>query len=148
MKRKRSFSETAQDRKLQKLSSSLANDIARSLSVDDVPSLEYKVKNNNGENPIPALRRISLTGTANPTSLHLEQWLSLQANMHNISVAEYQTLFDDKQKSLRHHLDLLQLPNQTFETLRENLSKVLQLADELSGDHTLAFTVSKLFNGL
>ncbi|CAO3671459.1 unnamed protein product [Rhizopus stolonifer] len=34
-KRKRSTSESAFERKMQKLSSSLANDIARSLSVDD-----------------------------------------------------------------------------------------------------------------
>ncbi|KAL7318461.1 hypothetical protein PS15m_001704 [Mucor circinelloides] len=147
-KRKRSFAESAQDRKLQKLSSSLANDIARSLSVsmDDVdmtaPAHPFVVYNKplNEENPMPALRRISLSGTLNPPSASsMEQWLKLQAQNHNIPFSEYSALFHDKQKLLRREIELVQRPDQSFDSLRDHLSKVLRLADELSGDHTLPF---------
>lgn len=150
IKRKRSFTESAQDRKLQKLSSSLANDIARSLSVsmDDVdmttphqPFVAYN-KPLNEENPMPALRRISLSGTLSPPSASsMEQWLKLQAQNHNIPFSEYNALFHDKQKLLRNQLELLQRPDQSFDSLRDHLSKVLRLADELSGDHTKPFIV-------
>lgn len=152
IKRKRSFTESAQDRKLQKLSSSLANDIARSLSVsmDDVdmtasaqphPFVAYN-KPLNEENPMPALRRISLSGTLHPPSASsMEQWLKLQAQQHNIPLSEYSTVFQDKQKLLRKELELLQRPDQSFDSLRDHLSKVLRLADELSGDHTKPFIV-------
>ncbi|KAL0139619.1 hypothetical protein V8B55DRAFT_1525756 [Mucor lusitanicus] len=148
IKRKRSFTESAQDRKLQKLSSSLANDIARSLSVsmDDMdmttphqPFVAYN-KPLNEENPMPALRRISLSGTLSPPSASsMEQWLKLQAQNHNIPFSEYNALFHDKQKLLRNQLELLQRPDQSFDSLRDHLSKVLRLADELSGDHTKPF---------
>ncbi|KAI9482973.1 MAG: hypothetical protein EXX96DRAFT_126320 [Benjaminiella poitrasii] len=152
LKRKRSFSNSAQDRKLQKLSSSLANDIARSLSVslDDIdmtttsplPAQPFNIytKPVNEENPMPALRRISMSGTLNPTSASsLEQWLELQAQKNHMPFIEYKHRFNDKQKELRQELDLLQKPDQHFEALRDHLSKVLRLANELSGDHTLPF---------
>ncbi|CEP18881.1 hypothetical protein [Parasitella parasitica] len=150
IKRKRSFTETAQDRKLQKLSSSLANDIARSLSVsmDDVDmtassqphSFTVHKKPLDEENPMPTLRRISLSGTLNPPlTSTTEQWLKLQARNHNRPFSEFNAIFTDKQNSLRNELELLQKPGQSFESLRDHLSTVLRLADELSGDHTLPF---------
>jgi hypothetical protein len=152
MKRKRSCSETAQDRKSQKLSSSLANDIARSLSVsmeDDVdmtnhPISVYSKPLDEEENPVPTLRRISMSGTLKTTSSStssMEQWLELQARNHNIAISEFKSLYNEKQKLLRQQLELLQSPDQPFELLREHLSKVLRIADELSGDHTLSFSV-------
>lgn len=152
VKRKRSFTESAQDRKLQKISSSLANDIARSLSVsmDDIdmaantqphPLVVYN-KPLNEENPMPALRRISMSGILNPSpTSNLEQWLKLQAQNHNIPFSEFNAVFLDNQKLLRNQLELLQKPDQSFDSLRDHLSKVLRLADELSGDHTLPFNV-------
>lgn len=150
IKRKRSFNDTLQDRKIQKLSSSLANDIARSLSVsmDDVdmsppaalPSSTAYTK----QDPMPALRRISLSGTLNPQHIFtLDQWLEQQARQRNIPLQEHKQAFHDKQKTLRYHLDQLQRPDQSFNTLRDTLSKVLQIADELSGDHSLPFIVKK-----
>ncbi|KAI7907706.1 uncharacterized protein BX663DRAFT_491793 [Cokeromyces recurvatus] len=94
----------------------------------------------NEENPMPALRRISMSGTLNPTTASsLEQWLELQAQKNNIPLIEFKHLFNDKQKQLRKELELLQKPDQEFESLRDHLSKVLRIANELSGDHTLPF---------
>lgn len=99
----------------------------------------------NEENPMPALRRISLSGTLNPPSASsMEQWLKLQAQNHNIPFSEYSALFHDKQKLLRREIELVQRPDQSFDSLRDHLSKVLRLADELSGDHTLPFVVRLL----
>lgn len=149
MKRKRSFSDSIQDRKQQKLSSNLANDIARSLSVsmeDDVDmSIQATVniysKPLHEENPVPTLRRISMSGSSNPSASSMAQWLEKQAQIHCVPLSEYKSLFDEKQKLLRQQLELLQTPNQPFESIREHLSKVLRLADDLSGDHTLSFNV-------
>lgn len=146
-KRKRSFSDTAQDRKLQKLSSSLANDIARSLSVsmeDDVDMTTHSFsdysKHLDEADPVPTLRRISMSGTSKPALVSsLQQWLEMQAQKHNLPLAEFKNIFNDKQKQLRKQLEQLQSLHQSFDTLRENLSKVLRLADDLSGDHTLSF---------
>lgn len=150
IKRKRSFTESTQDRKIQKLSSSLANDIARSLSVsmDDVDmptapaAASFTVYNKpRSENPMPALRRISLSGTLNPIASSIDQWLDSQAQQHHIPLADFKRLFHEKQKALRQEIDLLQTPDQPFDMLRDHLSKVLRLANELGGDHTLPFTV-------
>lgn len=148
LKRKRSISESIQDRKQQKLSSNLANDIARSLSMsmdDDVDMASQSTINIYNkpleeENPVPTLRRISMSGSTNP-STPLTQWLEKQAQMHGIPLADYKNLFIEKQKLLRQQLELLQKPNQPFESIREHLSKVLRLADDLSGDHTVSFNV-------
>ncbi|GAA5795177.1 hypothetical protein HPULCUR_000531 [Helicostylum pulchrum] len=147
MKRKRSFTDSAQDRKQQKLSSNLANDIARSLSVsieDDVDMSSQPInvycKPIDQENPVPTLRRISLSGTMNHSSSSLSQWLEKQAQINHMSVPEFKSLFHEKQKLLRQHLELLQVPNQPFDSIREHLSKVLRLADDLSGDHTISFS--------
>ncbi|KAG1076973.1 hypothetical protein G6F42_025160 [Rhizopus arrhizus] len=114
--------------------------------MDDVdmtaPAHPFVVYNKplNEENPMPALRRISLSGTLNPPSASsMEQWLKLQAQNHNIPFSEYSALFHDKQKLLRREIELVQRPDQPFDSLRDHLSKVLRLADELSGDHTLPF---------
>jgi hypothetical protein len=154
LKRKRSFTESAQDRKLQKLSSSLANDIARSLSVsmDDVDmttapvAAAFNVYNKplHDEHPMPALRRISLSGTLHPIASSLDQWLDSQAQQHHIPLSEFKSLFHQKQKALRKEIELLQIPDQPFDMLRDHLSKVLRLANELSGDHSLPFTVSMI----
>lgn len=152
MKRKRSFSDSAQDRKQQKLSSNLANDIARSLSVsmeDDVDMSSHPInvycKPIDQENPVPTLRRISLSGTMNHSSSSLSQWLEKQAQVNHMSVAEFKSLFLEKQKLLRQHLELLQMPNQPFDSIREHLSKVLRLADDLSGDRTIPFSVCMIY---
>lgn len=131
---------------MQKLSSSLANDIARSLSVDDDDEdmgfqFTKRTQRHQEDNPMPTLRRISLSGTSNPCSYSLEQWMRQQAEMYRIPLFKYKELSDEKQKELRKELELLQTPNQTFDQLREHLCKVLKLADELGGDHTLNFTV-------
>ncbi|KAI7890106.1 uncharacterized protein EV154DRAFT_512484 [Mucor mucedo] len=147
MKRKRSFSDSIQDRKQQKLSSNLANDIARSLSMsmdDDVdmasqPAINVYSKPLNEENPVPTLRRISMSGSSNSSTRPLTQWLEKQAQIHGVSLTDYKNLFDEKQKLLRQQLELLQKPDQPFESIREHLSKVLRLADDLSGDHTVSF---------
>ncbi|CAO3665307.1 unnamed protein product [Rhizopus microsporus] len=144
-KRKRSVSEVVHERKMQKLSSSLANDIARSLSVDDDDEdmgfqFTKRTQRHQEDNPMPTLRRISLSGTSNPCSYSLEQWMRQQAEMYHIPLFKYKELSDEKQKELRKELDLLQTPNQTFDQLREHLCRVLKLADELGGDHTLNFT--------
>ncbi|KAI8390054.1 hypothetical protein BD560DRAFT_379781 [Blakeslea trispora] len=152
IKRKRSFSDYEQDRKLQKLSSNLANDIARSLSMsmDDVdmslspqPPLvsDFHTKPQE-EYPVPTLRRISLSGnsTSNPS---IEQWLDIQAHRHQMNIMDYKQLFQEKQASLRDEIDLLQQPDQSFESIRDHLTRVLRLADELSEDHSLSF--NKIF---
>lgn len=100
-------------------------------------------KSMNEENPMPALRRISMSGILNPSPTStLEQWLKLQAQNHNIPFSEFNLVFLDNQKLLRNQLELLQKPDQSFDSLRDHLSKVLRLADELSGDHTLPFNVT------
>lgn len=154
MKRKRSLSDSIEDRKLQKLSSSLADDIARSLSVsmeDDVDMSNHPINVYNRpsldeeENPVPTLRRISMSGSTNKTSnmiSSMDQWLEVQAQKNHIPIPEFKTLFHEKQKLLRHELESLQAPNQPFESIREHLSKVLRIADELSGDHALSFNVN------
>jgi hypothetical protein len=149
IKRKRSFSDSIQDRKQQKLSSNLANDIARSLSVsmeDDIDmssqaTINIYSKPLYEENPVPTLRRISMSGSSNRSTSTITQWLEIQAQNLTIPLTDYKILFNEKQKLLRQQLELLQTPNQPFESIREHLSKVLRLADDLSGDHTLSFNV-------
>lgn len=105
-------------------------------------SLNMYNKHLDEENPVPTLRRISMSGTRKPTTVSsLEQWLELQAQNHNLPLADFKNIFHDKQKQLRKQLEQLQSLNHSFDTLRENLSKLLRLADDLSGDHTLAFVV-------
>lgn len=92
--------------------------------------------------PVPTLWRISMSGTSKPASVSsLQQWLEMQALKHNLPLAEFKNIFNEKQKQLRKQLEQLQSLHQSFDTLRENLSKVLRLADDLSGDHTLSFIV-------
>ncbi|KAI9245582.1 hypothetical protein BY458DRAFT_89763 [Sporodiniella umbellata] len=149
-KRKRSTSGADFERKMQKLSSSLANDIARSLSVgdgDNDQEMNFEVTKPNGdlENPVPTLRRISLSGTNQPSPCSIEQWKRRQADNHNVSFEKYIEVSEESQKLLRKELENLQTPNQTFEQLSTHLRQVLKLADELSGDHTLNFMVSWSF---
>lgn len=94
------------------------------------------------ENPMPALRRISLSGTLNPIASSIDQWLDSQAQQYHIPLPEFKGLFHEKQQALREEIELLQTPDQPFEMLRDHLSKVLRMANELSGDHTLPFTVN------
>lgn len=95
------------------------------------------------QDPMPALRRISLSGTLTPHVFTLDQWLEHQAQQKHMILPEYKRVFNENQKHLRYLLEQLQKPDQSFDTLRDTLSKVLQLADEISGDHSLSFIVNK-----
>lgn len=118
------------------------DDVDMTANTQSQPFVVYN-KPLNEENPMPALRRISMSGILNPSSTStLEQWLKLQAQSRNIPFSEFKTVFLEQQKLLRNELELLQKPDQSFDSLRDHLSKVLRLADELSGDHTLPFNVS------
>lgn len=97
-------------------------------------------------NPVPTLRRISMSGQSKPaTASSLQQWLEIQSRNHSLPLTEFKNIFNDKQKQLRKQLEQLQSLHQSFDTLRENLSKVLRLADDLSGDHTLSFIVRQVY---
>ncbi|KAL0094949.1 hypothetical protein F4703DRAFT_1821474 [Phycomyces blakesleeanus] len=215
-KRKRSIAEDVRDRKMQKISSNLANDIARSLSftdpdsnprstqdVDDIemlitpdtkdpshllqtsPALStsnlssihgfpsngcpvsqtqrvyrkcarpfgtrrsgdtamHSLASGRDSSPIPTLRRISLSGALSP-AIDLDQWLMMQAHRQQISVQDYKLLFQEKKKQLQQCLQKLHTSHPTnsdtqrYEEIKENLGKILSIADELSGDHSLSF---------
>ncbi|CAO3671455.1 unnamed protein product [Rhizopus stolonifer] len=103
-------------------------------------NFDFNKLNGIQDNPIPTLRRISLSGTSQPSPYSIEQWLRQQAEAHGISFEKYLEISNEKQKLLRNELEILQTPNQTFEQLGEHLRKVLNLADELSSNQTLSFT--------
>ncbi|KAI9026549.1 hypothetical protein CLU79DRAFT_742257 [Phycomyces nitens] len=207
-KRKRSVAEDVRDRKMQKISSNLANDIARSLSFTDpdsnfrstqdaddidmllspdtktlsqlpaqpsIPPLSQPSSNighpaesrvyrkcarpfgtrrsgdtamhplasGRDSSPIPTLRRISLSGALLP-AIDLDQWLMMQALRQQISVQDYKLLFQEKKKQLQQCLQKLHTSHpstdtQRYEEIKENLGRILSIADELSGDHSLSF---------
>ena len=217
-KRKRSnFSDTIRDRKMQRISSNLANDIARHLSMTDHENnrpniigisddVDMDTTNNNNNNnsinkPIPSrvykrpvrksnftqtttnvlghrfsnnidttttctdndqqgghpiLKRISAGNLNQPISstkmgIDFDQWLKQQAQRQNLNILDYRQVFNEKQNQLQHCLqqidstDYTKTNDERFQTIKENLERILKIVHELSGDHSLAFTVSVPF---
>ena len=75
-------------------------------------------------------------------------WLKQQAQRQNINILEYRHIFNEKQNQLQHCLqemdttDYTKSNDERFQTIKENLERILKLVHELSGDHSLPFTVS------
>ncbi|KAI7848747.1 hypothetical protein BDC45DRAFT_301633 [Circinella umbellata] len=73
-------------------------------------------------------------------------WLKQQAQRQNINILEYRHIFNEKQNQLQHCLqemdttDYTKSNDERFQTIKENLERILKLVHELSGDHSLPFT--------
>lgn len=202
-KRKRSFTDSARDRKMQKISSNLANEVARSLSVsdhttkgsDDADVTMHSAMEPRSPRPLatprsfrkthrrpaqpqrrgfrlaamekenedtamttPTFRRFSLGINTNNKAIQLQpqltmdfdQWLKAQAQRQNLNMFEYRQLLQEKQKQLHHYLTLINEPDRTktdaqrYQSIKDNLARIVKIADDLSGDHSFSFSVSSL----
>ncbi|CDH56293.1 hypothetical protein RO3G_02517 [Lichtheimia corymbifera JMRC:FSU:9682] len=100
----------------------------------------------NGEDPSLLLRRIS-NGTRLPHhTMDFDEWIKAQAQRQNFNVLEYRQLFEEKQKQLHHYLseidgshDPTKSDAQRFMEIKDNLARILKIANELSGDQSIAF---------
>ncbi|ORY91865.1 hypothetical protein BCR43DRAFT_73029 [Syncephalastrum racemosum] len=165
------------ERKMARLSSSLANDVARSLSMSDskqgdvematsspstpqpaqqtqpfsgrtlrTPAIRRRRKDeaNDSRSPIPTLRRLSSPGSN--VTMDFDEWLRTQAQRQDVQVADFRDKFIEKRRQLHECLTQIDTPDNTtsgaehFQTIKENLSRILTIADELSGDHSLSIT--------
>lgn len=103
----------------------------------------------NGEDPSLLLRRIS-NGTRLPHhTMDFDEWIKAQAQRQNFNVLEYRQLFEEKQKQLHHYLseidgshDPTKSDAQRFMEIKDNLARILKIANELSGDQSIAFVVN------
>lgn len=103
----------------------------------------------NGEDPSLLLRRIS-NGTRLPHhTMDFDEWIKAQAQRQNFNVLEYRQLFEEKQKQLHHYLseidgshDPTKSDAQRFMEIKDNLARILKIANDLSGDQSIAFVVN------
>ncbi|KAI9484851.1 hypothetical protein BDB00DRAFT_110680 [Zychaea mexicana] len=78
-------------------------------------------------------------------AMDFDQWLKTQAQRQNLNILEYRQAFHEKQNQLQHCLtqidtaDHTKSDDQRFQNVKENLDRILKIADELRGDRSVAF---------
>ncbi|KAI8335781.1 hypothetical protein BC941DRAFT_429350 [Chlamydoabsidia padenii] len=137
LKRKRSFSEGIEDRKLQKLSDNLANDIARSLSVVDstrttTPSTSFSTPHHQHAFGLTELQQIP------HFSLKYEQQLNQLAQQAGMTIDTYRHHFDQQGHSLQQAMaqlqNLIHHDAVTFDQIKLSLQSFLQITKQVTSD--------------
>lgn len=82
--------------------------------------------------------------------MDFDEWLRTQAQRQDIQVADFRNKFIEKRRELHECLTQIDAPDniasgeEHFQAIKENLSRILTIADELSGDHSLSITVNRI----
>ncbi|KAI7864254.1 hypothetical protein BDF14DRAFT_1835905 [Spinellus fusiger] len=123
--------------------------LSHSMNGHSTPYQEISPTEEHSFSPLPTLRRISLSGALNLSSdMDLEKWLMMQAHQQHMSVSAYKALFQEKKQQLHTCLHTLHTLNihhpglditDQYEEIKATLGRILNIADELSGDHLLSF---------
>lgn len=103
----------------------------------------------NDEDPSLLLQRISNGSRLPHHTMDFDEWIKAQAQRQNFNIMEYRQLFEEKQKQLHHYLseidgshDPTKSDAQRFMDIKENLARILKIANDLSGDQSIAFVVN------
>ncbi|KAI7883552.1 hypothetical protein K492DRAFT_235342 [Lichtheimia hyalospora FSU 10163] len=110
------------------------------------PSSSSSSHMDNDEDPSLLLRRISNGSRLPHHTMDFDEWIKAQAQRQNFNIIEYRQLFEEKQKQLHHYLsemdgthDPTKSDAQRFMEIKDNLARILKIANELSGDQSIAF---------
>jgi ABC-type transporter Mla subunit MlaD len=146
LKRKRSFSEGIENRKLKKLSDNLADDMARSLSVLDSTSSSSSTTHSSNHTFNKAFLSNRTSPQRTPSLPKVEHRLHQLAQQAGLAVDDYKLRFDQQGRQLQQAMEQLQQTihqdSATFDQIKSALHTFLHTAQQVTGEQYAIFLVS------